>query len=137
MMSKAVAVGTKVKKHDYELFTKSCASTILDPRIPSHITPIRIQRGVEFKMLNKTTAKVMDRTGSPGFLWFFCMFYIVMVLNFTALESLGWITPYQACFGVTPDISTLLVRKRLQKMKQRSWEVPSSYSECSLNWTRN
>ena len=31
-----------------------------------------------------------------------------MVLNYTAIESIGWITPHQACFGVTPDISALL-----------------------------
>ena len=31
-----------------------------------------------------------------------------MLLNYTALESLNWITPQQACFGVTPDISALL-----------------------------
>eukprot|EP00957_Ditylum_brightwellii_P005967 451966-Ditylum_brightwellii.AAC.1 len=50
----------------------------------------------------------MDRTGAPAFLWFFCMLYVVMLLNFTALESLGWITPHQACFGTSPDISALL-----------------------------
>eukprot|EP00957_Ditylum_brightwellii_P138031 10523219-Ditylum_brightwellii.AAC.1 len=31
-----------------------------------------------------------------------------MLLNFTAIESLGWVTPHQACFGVTPDISARL-----------------------------
>ena len=36
------------------------------------------------------------------------MLYVVMLLNYTALESLGWITPHQACFGITPDISALL-----------------------------
>eukprot|EP00957_Ditylum_brightwellii_P017029 1284515-Ditylum_brightwellii.AAC.1 len=24
------------------------------------------------------------------------------------VESLGWVTPHQTCFGVTPDISALL-----------------------------
>eukprot|EP00957_Ditylum_brightwellii_P012652 956191-Ditylum_brightwellii.AAC.1 len=52
--------------------------------------------------------KMMDRTGSPAFLWFFCMLYLVMLLIFTALESLGWITPHQSCFGITPDISAPL-----------------------------
>eukprot|EP00957_Ditylum_brightwellii_P162819 12398515-Ditylum_brightwellii.AAC.1 len=46
----------------------------------------------------------MDRTGAPAFLWFFCMLYAVMLLNFTALESLGWITLHQilACSLVRP-----------------------------------
>ena len=36
------------------------------------------------------------------------MTYVVQVLNNTALESLKWITPFQACYGITPDISALL-----------------------------
>eukprot|EP00957_Ditylum_brightwellii_P003485 263694-Ditylum_brightwellii.AAC.1 len=32
--------------------------------------------------------KIMHRTGAPAFLWFFCMLCAVMLLNFTALESL-------------------------------------------------
>ena len=55
-----------------------------------------------------TTAKVMDRTGTPEFLWFYAMSYVTQVLNHTALESLKGITPLQACYGVTPDISALL-----------------------------
>ena len=58
--------------------------------------------------VKRLSTKIMDRTGAPAYLWFFCMLYVVMLLNFTALESLGWITPYQACFGTTPDISALL-----------------------------
>ena len=50
----------------------------------------------------------MDRTGAPSFLWFFCMLYIVSLMNFTAVESLRWITPYQATFGTMPNISSLL-----------------------------
>ena len=50
----------------------------------------------------------MDRTGTLEFLWFYAMSYVTMVLNYSALESLNWITPYQACFGTTPDISALL-----------------------------
>eukprot|EP00957_Ditylum_brightwellii_P000157 12312-Ditylum_brightwellii.AAC.1 len=54
------------------------------------------------------STKILDRTGGPAYLWFFCMLYAVMLLNFTALESLGWLTSNQACFGLTPDISVLL-----------------------------
>eukprot|EP00957_Ditylum_brightwellii_P158798 12087339-Ditylum_brightwellii.AAC.1 len=31
-----------------------------------------------------------------------------MLLNYTALESIGLITPHQACFVTMPDISALL-----------------------------
>ena len=50
----------------------------------------------------------MDRTGTPEFLWFYAMKYVTMVLNYSALESLNWVTPHQTCFGTTPDISALL-----------------------------
>ena len=58
--------------------------------------------------VKRTTSKILDRTGAPDFLWFFCMLYVVMLLNFTATQSIGWITPHQAFFGTTPDISALL-----------------------------
>ena len=58
--------------------------------------------------VKRNSSRIMDRSGAPAYLWFFCLLYTVMVMNFTALESLGWLTPYQACFGNTPDISALL-----------------------------
>eukprot|EP00957_Ditylum_brightwellii_P139241 10612362-Ditylum_brightwellii.AAC.1 len=54
------------------------------------------------------STKILDRTGAPAYLWFFCKLYVVMLFNFTTLESIGWITSHEACFGVTPDISALL-----------------------------
>lgn len=36
------------------------------------------------------------------------MIYAVMLLNFTAVESIGWINPHQDCFGITIDISAIL-----------------------------
>eukprot|EP00957_Ditylum_brightwellii_P093103 7088300-Ditylum_brightwellii.AAC.1 len=45
----------------------------------------------------RTSANILDCTGAPGYTWFFCMMYTIMLLNFTAVESLGWITPHQAC----------------------------------------
>lgn len=58
--------------------------------------------------VKKHTEKVLDRTGAPRILWFFAILYVVTLMNFTAMASLGWITPFQACFGYTPDISALL-----------------------------
>ena len=50
----------------------------------------------------------MDRTGAPPEMWFLCLLYSVYLLNHTAVESLSWQTPIEACFGDTPDISPLL-----------------------------
>eukprot|EP00957_Ditylum_brightwellii_P045398 3441055-Ditylum_brightwellii.AAC.1 len=58
--------------------------------------------------VKRTTTKILDRTGAPEYTWFFGMLYTTMLFNFTAPELIGWITPHQAYFGTTPDISALL-----------------------------
>ena len=54
------------------------------------------------------TNTLMDRTGSPGFLWLLCMMYCVFLLNRLAAASLGWRTSIEVAFKVTPDISVML-----------------------------
>ena len=58
--------------------------------------------------VKKYTLKIMDRTGAPNNLWFFCMMYVVYLLNRVAMESLGWRTPMEMALGGTPDLSALL-----------------------------
>jgi len=53
------------------------------------------------------TIKLLDRTGAPNFLWLFALPYIILVHNLTAIETLGWITPFQKAFGTPPDASML------------------------------
>ena len=60
------------------------------------------------KTVKNTTGKIMDRTGAPGYLWYLCMLYVVYLLNRVAVESLGWRTPMEKCFGETPDIFSLM-----------------------------
>ena len=58
--------------------------------------------------VKKYTSKIMDRTGAPTYLWFFCMLYVVYLQNRVAMESLNWRTPIEVALGETPDISSLL-----------------------------
>ena len=51
---------------------------------------------------------MLYRTIGPENLWFYCMLYTGMIIDFLALRSAGWITSCQACFGKTLDISALL-----------------------------
>ena len=81
-----------------------------------------------------TSLKILNWTGVPGFLWFFCMLYTVMLLNFTALESLGWIMPHQACFGVTPDILVLLQYKFYQPVYYSDRDAFPDSDECLGHW---
>ena len=50
----------------------------------------------------------MDHTGTPDYLWFYCVEYTTNILNCMAAESLGWKTPTETALGTTPDISALL-----------------------------
>jgi hypothetical protein len=58
--------------------------------------------------VKKYVLKIMDRTGAPNRLWFFCMLYVVYLLNRVAMDSLDWRTPMEVALGETPDISALL-----------------------------
>ena len=52
--------------------------------------------------------KIMDHTGSPAYLWFYCTEYVSFLLNHRAHKSLKWKTPIEKAFGYTPDITVLL-----------------------------
>ena len=54
---------------------------------------------------------VMDFTGAPKKLWLYCSFYVTDILNHTADKALGWRTPLEKAFGITPDISPFLTFK--------------------------
>ena len=60
------------------------------------------------KTVKSTTRKVLDRSGAPEYLWYMCMLYVTYLLNRVAVETLGWRTPIEKCFGETPDISALM-----------------------------
>jgi hypothetical protein len=51
---------------------------------------------------------LMDRSGSPKYLWFLCMLYVIMILNCLAHPNLDMRTPIEVALGYTPDISALL-----------------------------
>ena len=49
--------------------------------------------------------RIMDRFGAPAYTWLLCLTYVAGLLNILANPNLGWRTPYEAMYGVTPDIS--------------------------------
>eukprot|EP00957_Ditylum_brightwellii_P024613 1859432-Ditylum_brightwellii.AAC.1 len=50
------------------------------------------------------------------------------------IELLGWVTPYQACFGVTPDISALLQYQFYQPVYFSDKDVFPNSDECLGHW---
>ena len=62
------------------------------------------------------TTVTMDRTGAPKNLWLLCLVYCVYILNRLSHKNLGYRTPIEACFGVTPEISAILCFMFYQKV---------------------
>ncbi len=53
----------------------------------------------------RTVNTVMDRTGAPANTWLLCLMWVLFISNHLACKALGWRTPLEALYGVTPDIS--------------------------------
>jgi hypothetical protein len=50
---------------------------------------------------------IMDRTGSPTYLWLLALMYICFILNFTSSASLAFSTPITRLTGSTSDSSII------------------------------
>ena len=51
----------------------------------------------------------MNRTGAPTHCWFLTLQYVCYILNHISTASLGGQVPLQVLYGVTPDISIILL----------------------------
>ena len=73
---------------------------------PGHAHQNKAERRMQD--VKRNTSRIMDHTGAPSYLWFYCMLYVVMLLNSCACESLNWMTPNFVGLGKVDDISNLL-----------------------------
>ena len=67
---------------------------------------------------------IMDRTGAPTNLWMLCTLYSVYILNRIARESLNWRSAFETCYGITPDISAILLYRFYQRIYYLDAETP-------------
>ena len=51
----------------------------------------------------------MNRTGAPAYCWLLTLQYVCYILNHISTSSLGGQVPLQVIYGVTPDISIILL----------------------------
>ena len=51
----------------------------------------------------------MNRSGTPAKCWLFCMIYVCYILNHIACSSWGGSIPLLVLYGITPDISIMLL----------------------------
>ena len=52
---------------------------------------------------------MMNGTGAPAYCWLLTLQYVCYILNHTSTASLGGQVPLQVLYGVTPDISIMLL----------------------------
>ena len=82
----------------------------------SHIIPTKIPRNVASGTSKNLSNTLMDRTGTPSYLWFLATEYSVYLLNHLASKPLKWKTPIEVATDETPDISNLLQLHLYQKV---------------------
>ena len=88
----------------------------------------------QYQQVKTMVNTIMDRTGSPPYLWLCCMMYVCFILNFTYTNSIKGV-PMQKLTGSTVDISPLLHFKFKEKVyyKIDDSDFPSETRE-ELAW---
>ena len=56
----------------------------------------------------KTSNRIMDQTGAPGYAWLLCLIYVASLLDHLANANLDDLPPLTKMYGTTIDISAYL-----------------------------
>ena len=62
-----------------------------------------------YRTIKAWTNTIMNRTGAPAHCWLVTLQYVCYILNHISTASLGGQVPLQVLYGVTPDISIILL----------------------------
>ena len=62
-----------------------------------------------YRTIKAWTNTIMNRTGAPAHCWLLTLQYVCYILNHISTASLGGQVPLQVLYGVTPDISIILL----------------------------
>ena len=62
-----------------------------------------------YRTIKAWTNTIMNRTGAPAHCWLLTLQYVCYILNHISTASLGGPVPLQVLYGVTPDISIILL----------------------------
>ena len=78
----------------------------------------------------------MNRSGAPADCWLLCMIHASYVLNHLSCEALGGNVPLGMLYGVSPDISILLLYTFYQPVfyATHNQSYPSSSEERAARW---
>ena len=62
-----------------------------------------------YRTIKSWTNTVMNRSGAPVNCWLLCMIYVCYILNHIACGALNGSIPLLVLYGITPDISIMLL----------------------------
>ena len=63
----------------------------------------------QYRTIKSWTNTVMNRSGAPANCWLLCMIYVCYILNHIACGALNGSIPLLVLYGITPDISIMLL----------------------------
>ena len=89
-----------------------------------------------YQTMKSMANTILDRTGSPAFLWLQCLMYVCFILNNTSSDALNGAVPLQVLTGSTNDISPLLFFQWYEPVyyKVDDSDFPSSSREQRGRW---
>ena len=86
--------------------------------------------------LKSWTYTIMNRSGAPADCWLLCMIHASYILNHLSCEALGGNVPLGMLYGVSPDISILLLYTFFQPVfyATHNQSYPSASEERADRW---
>ena len=86
--------------------------------------------------LKSWTNTIMNRSGAPADCWLLCMIHASYILNHLSFEALGGNVPLGMLYGVSPDISIILLYTFYQPVfyATHKQSYPSASEERAARW---
>ena len=76
-----------------------------------------------YRTIKSWTNTVMNRSGAPANCWLLCMIYVCYILNHIACDALNGSIPLLVLYGITPDISIMLLYTFYQPIFDATHEI--------------
>ena len=89
-----------------------------------------------YRTIKAWTNTILNRTGAPANCWLLCMSYVCYLLNHNSCESLKGQIPLTKLYGVTPDISIIMMCTFYQSVyfASHNHSFPSTSEEKHAFW---
>ena len=89
-----------------------------------------------YRTIKSWTNTAMNRSGAPANCWLLCMIYVCYILNHIACGALNGSIPLLVLYGITPDISIMLLYTFYQPVFYATHDqhFPSESEERAAYW---